>query len=70
MSSDYQTFVQAWKIAGAELERMRDHELHTVSLIEAMDQLSDMVDSAVFLKPLQPTSGLVEMQAIFRKLRA
>jgi hypothetical protein len=35
----------------------------------AMDQLSGMIDSAVFLKPLVDTSGLVEMQRIFARLR-
>jgi hypothetical protein len=67
--AEMKAFIAAWKIAGPELERLRDEELHSVSLMEAMAQLSDMVDSAVFLKPLVPYSGLIEMQAVFRKLR-
>lgn len=63
-------FIDAWAIAGPELEAMRDAELHSVPLPVAMEQLAGMVDSAIFLKPLTGTSGLVEMQEIFERLRA
>ncbi len=64
-----QAFVAAWRAAGPELEAMRDRELREGSVAEAMEQLSDMVDSAIFLEPLSDTSGLVEMQRVFARLR-
>jgi hypothetical protein len=35
-----------------------------------MEHLSDMIDSAIFLKPLSDTSGLVEMRRILARLAA
>jgi len=63
-------FIEGWAIAGPELEAMRDAELHSVPLPVAMEQLAGMLESAIFLKPLTETSGLVEMQQIFARMRA
>ncbi len=67
---DLRTFAATWRDVGPLLEALRDRELRATPLPEAMDQLAGMIDSAVFLKPLSPTSGLVEMQRILTGLRA
>ncbi len=69
MTKELETFVTAWREVAPILEAMRDEELRATPLPVAMAQLSSMIDSAVFLKPLTDTSGLVEMQRIFAKLR-
>ncbi len=69
MNLELAAFVDAWRIAGPELEAMRDRDLRETPLPEALDQLSDMIESALFLRPPQPTSGLEQMQAVFARLR-
>jgi hypothetical protein len=69
MTRELSAFVQAWRIAGPELEALRDRELREVNVAEAMEALAGMVDSANFLRPLSGSSGLVEMQEVFARLR-
>jgi hypothetical protein len=68
-SLDLKAYVNAWREVSPILEAMRDEELRTTLLPVAMAQLSSMFDSAIFLKPLSDTSGLVEMQRIYARLR-
>lgn len=69
-AQELHAFVQRWEEVSPLLEAMRDEELVETSVPLAMDQLAGMVDSAIFLEPLSNTSGLVEMQRIFARLRA
>lgn len=69
MKSELQAFVDAWRIAAPELEAMRTRELREVDVPAALEQLSGMVDSAVFLEALGDSPGIVEMQRIFARLR-
>lgn len=69
MSRETLSYVNAWREVAPILEAMRDEELRNTPLPIAMAQLSSMIDSAIFLKPLADTSGLVEMQRIFAKLQ-
>jgi hypothetical protein len=69
-SDDLRHYVMRWRDVEPLLEAMRDRELVETPLPVAMEQLSDMVDSAIFLKPLSCTSGLVEMQRVLARLRA
>jgi hypothetical protein len=69
MNRELRAFVDAWRIAAPELEAMRTRELREVDVAVAMDQLSGMVDSAVFLEALGDSPGMVEMQRIFARLR-
>lgn len=62
-------YAEAWREVSPPLEAMRDEELRNTPLPVAMAQLSSMIDSAIFLKPLSDTSGLVEMQRILSRLR-
>lgn len=69
MSTPLEAWARRWREVGPQLEALRDRELVETPLPIAMDQLAGMVDSAVFLKPLSDTSGLVEMQRILARLR-
>ncbi len=69
-TQELHAFVQRWEEVSPLLEAMRDRELISTPLSVAMDQLAGMVDSAIYLEPLSTTSGLVEMQRIFARLRA
>jgi len=69
MDREFAAFVSTWRIAGPELEAMRDRDLAATPLPEALDQLSDMIESALFLHPPVPSSGLEQMQAVFARLR-
>ena len=48
---------------------MRTRALREVDVPAALDQLSGMVDSAVFLEQLDDSRGIIEMQRIFARLR-
>jgi hypothetical protein len=61
-------YASTWREVAPLLEAMRDRDLIETPLPVAMEQLSDMIDSAIFLKPLSDTSGLVEMRRILARL--
>ena len=67
--SELKHYVDTWREVSPLLEAMRDEALRNTPLPVAMAQLSSMIDSAIFLRPLSDTSGLVEMQQILSKLR-
>lgn len=69
MKDPLRAYADAWREVSPLLEAMRDEELRNTPLPVAMAQLSSMIDSAIFLKPLSDTSGLVEMQRILSRLR-
>ncbi|MBL8273058.1 MAG: hypothetical protein JNJ74_04555 [Xanthomonadales bacterium] len=69
MDRELQAFIEAWRIAAPELEAMRTRALREVDVPAALDQLSGMVDSAVFLEQLDDSRGIIEMQRIFARLR-
>lgn len=69
-ASALREYARTWREVSPLLEAMRDRDLVETSLPVAMEQLADMIDSAIFLEPLSDTSGLVEMQRILARLRA
>ncbi|NDD92132.1 hypothetical protein EBZ37_08615 [bacterium] len=62
--------VRAWKRAGARMQELRDREIREADTVVAMQQLSGAFNQAIAQLPLRDTSGLVEQQAWFSKLRA
>ncbi len=63
-------WVEGWKKTGKVLEEINRQEMREVSLPEAILALTDACESALLLYPPQPTSGLIEMQKVFRRLKS
>lgn len=61
-------WVDTWRIAGSELEAIRRHEAESVSARETVRQIFEGMDS-VFAEPAPSTSGLVEQQMWFSRIR-
>jgi hypothetical protein len=64
-----QQWVETWKRAGHELDQIRRREIESVDTREAIRQLFGPASAALCHLPPRLTSGLVEQQAWFAKLR-
>jgi hypothetical protein len=62
-------WVETWKQAGPELEAIRRKEIEKINVIESLAALEDAFNYATRNVPPSDTSGLVEMQRWFAKLR-
>jgi hypothetical protein len=62
-------WVSAWKRAGPALDAVKRSELRRLRTSAALEQLRDHFDYALRTAKKTKTSGLVEQQRIFRKLR-
>lgn len=62
-------WVDAWKRAAPELERMRREELRQLDVYKAISLLSGPCDYTVEPRSPKPTSGLIEQQRLFQKLK-
>ena len=62
-------WVQTWKTAGPELERIRRRELREIDGFRTIAMLCGPADYRVPPRAPKPTSGLVEQQRWFSKLR-
>jgi len=62
----HRRWVDTWRRAGEELERLRRAEIESVDTREAVRQI---FGSEMPASPAAPTSGLVEQQAWFARLR-
>ena len=62
-------WVQAWKDAGPELERIRKDELRQLDVFQAITLLCGQADYTVPPHAPKPISGLVEQQRLFMKQR-
>jgi hypothetical protein len=58
-------WVQAWKDAGPDLERIRRQELRGLDAYRAIALLCGPADYHVAPRAPKPTSGLVEQQRLF-----
>jgi hypothetical protein len=61
-------WVQAWREAGPELERLRREELRHLDVQKAISLLCGDADYHTPPRAPKPTSGLVEQQRWFKKL--
>lgn len=61
--------VRAWAEAGAFLEQERRERVRRVDTAQALERLSALFDSALWLHRPADSSGLVEQQAVFAKAR-
>jgi hypothetical protein len=64
-----QKWVQTWKQAGPELEKIRLREVREEDNLLSLQLLACAFDHATSTQPPEPSSGLVEMQRLFAKLR-
>jgi hypothetical protein len=62
-------WVAAWRTAGPELERIRREELRQLDTFKAIALLCGPADYRVPPRAPKPSSGLVEQQRWFSKLR-
>jgi hypothetical protein len=63
-------WVQTWKLAGPELERQREVDVRAVVGAGTVEAFDSFYRQALITHPPKPTSGLVEQQAWFQKMRA
>ncbi|MEK7674435.1 MAG: hypothetical protein AAB676_01205 [Verrucomicrobiota bacterium] len=61
-------WVETWKKAGPELERIRREEVKRTKTAQGMQALAGCVTWTLRDQPPRTTSGLVEQQAWFSKL--
>jgi len=61
-------WVDTWKLAGPELERIREEELRNENTIRAFEAFEGMAFLATRDFPPEPNSGLVEQQRWFMLL--
>ncbi len=62
-------WVEAWKKAGPELERLRREELRGLDPLGAIAMLCGPADYHVPPRAPKPSSGLTEQQRLFAKMR-
>jgi len=62
-------WVKTWERAGPELEAIRRREVREADNLKVLESLEDAFNHAIRTLPPRPSSGLVEMQAWFAKLR-
>ena len=62
-------WIQNWEAAGPVLERLRDEAIRNIDTAAAIEQLSDTFESARRQWTPPVTSGLVEQQRWFARLR-
>jgi hypothetical protein len=62
-------WVEAWKRAAPELERMRCEEIRRADTESAIPVFDGLFESAIEANPPGPMCGLVEQQRLFGRLR-
>lgn len=62
-------WVQIWKDAGPELEAIRRREIEEADNLQVLLALESAFNHATRTLPPRPSSGMVEMQDWFAKLR-
>jgi len=62
-------WVRTWKDAGPELEAIRLREIRETDNLKVLAMLEGAFNHALRTMPPRPSSGLVEMQRWFARLR-
>lgn len=63
-------WVRNWQVIGPELDRMRREEIRSANTQESIKAFDLAFKAALRKCPSRTTSGLVEMQKLFKKLHA
>ena len=66
--TELRAFVDAWRIASARLEDLRRRDLRNVNVADHIEALNGAFE-AMLARPPRTSSGLVEQQAIFARMR-
>ncbi|MGH7582409.1 MAG: hypothetical protein ACREL5_04185 [Gemmatimonadales bacterium] len=69
VSPDLRKWVLTWQRAAAALQEIADNELQRLDTRIAIEQLGDAFNHALDTLPPRTTSGLVEQQRIYSRLR-
>ena len=62
-------WINNWKETGEVLEKLRYSEMLRLNITEEILSLDDASESALQMYPPLPTSGLIEMQRLFKKMK-
>ncbi len=62
-------WAQTWQRAGAELEKIRRQDIRNADTQAAILLFAEVFDSVLAGMPVRTSSGLVEQQKMFRRLR-
>ncbi len=62
-------WIAAWKGAGAALKAVKKDDLRSFNYAENASQIDEMLQWAVEHRRLRTTSGLVEQQRFFNRMR-
>jgi hypothetical protein len=62
-------WAETWREASAALTDIKRNELRGLDTPQALDQLADAFNAALRHAHPQPTSGLIEQQRIYARLR-
>ena len=65
---ELRAFVERWRLAAAKFEELRRKDLRNVNVAEHIETMNGAFEAALSTQT-RSTSGLVEQQAIFAKMR-
>lgn len=68
-SAELKLWISTWRGAGAALAEVKRAELSRLETVDALRQLADAFDSTTRLAARTYTTGLIEQQAVFQRLR-
>jgi len=62
-------YIKGWEETGELLDAERNERLRKTDTVAALQRLNSLFNSAVYLHPPEPTSGLVEFYEILSRSR-
>ena len=65
---ELRAFVERWRLASAKFEELRRKDLRNVNVAEHIEAMNGAFEAALSTQA-RKTSGLVEQQAVFAKMR-
>ena len=68
LESELRDFVERWKVASERLEALRREDLRSVNVARHIMALNGAFE-ATLARPIRKSSGLVEQQVIFSRMR-
>ena len=66
---ELRAFVDAWRDASARLDELRRTDLLEINVSERIVALNGAFEATLVNAPLRESSGLVEQQAVFSRIR-